>query len=137
VVEGWHGDGNSARTGIMYALFKTRGVTARPWRKDLRFGTSESGGTQCISVFADRPWRGALLFDRPRHKVQMRLPVDYPRINQFPEWFTVEAEKRYVVSDLTEGTRKQCTGRRLAEGLGVELAGGVEKRLTVRASGRQ
>lgn len=136
VVEGWHGDGNSARTGIMYALFKTRGVTARPWRKDLRFGTSESGGAQCISLFADEPWRGALLFDRPRHRVQMHLPVDYPRINQFPEWFTVEAEKRYVVSDLTEGTRKTSTGRRLAEGLRVELGGGVEKRLTVGASGK-
>ena len=135
VIEGWHGDGNSARTAIMYALYKTRGVTARPWRKDLRFGTSESRGMQCISVFADQPWRGALLFDRPRHKVQMHLPVDYPRINQFPEWFTVEAEKRYVVSDLTEGTRRTCTGRQLAEGLRVELGGGVEKRLTVRASG--
>ena len=28
VIEGWHGDGNFARTTIMYCLWKTQGVTA-------------------------------------------------------------------------------------------------------------
>jgi hypothetical protein len=25
------------------------------------------------------------------------LPVDYPRLNQFPEWFKVEKEQKYLV----------------------------------------
>ncbi len=27
IIEGWHGDGNSARTALMYALWKTQGIT--------------------------------------------------------------------------------------------------------------
>ena len=33
VIEGWHGDGNSARTSLMYALWKTKGLTIEPWRR--------------------------------------------------------------------------------------------------------
>jgi len=38
-----------------------------------------------------------LRFDRPRHRDYFHLPFDYARINQFPEWFTAEAGKRYRV----------------------------------------
>jgi len=35
VVEGWHGDGNYARTAIMVALWKTKGCRIEPWRADV------------------------------------------------------------------------------------------------------
>ena len=89
IIEGWHGDGNFARTSLMYALWKTQGVTVQPWRADVRFGAVREGGTLYLSLTADQPWEGRLVFDRPRHKLLMHLPLDYPRINQFPEWFTV------------------------------------------------
>ncbi|MHC4996738.1 MAG: hypothetical protein ACYTGQ_16995, partial [Planctomycetota bacterium] len=44
VVEGWYGDGNSARTAIMYALMKTQGVTAQPWDTQLRYGAVDHEG---------------------------------------------------------------------------------------------
>jgi len=88
VVEGWHGDGNSARTAIMYALWKTQGLTVQPWRTDVRLGAVQHGDGLCVSLIAGEPWSGKLVFDKPRHKLQMHLPIDYPRINQFPEWFT-------------------------------------------------
>lgn len=34
MIEGWHGDGNFARTTIMYCLWKTQGLTASPWIKN-------------------------------------------------------------------------------------------------------
>ncbi len=130
VIEGWHGDGNFARTAILYALWKTQGVTARPWRSDLRFGAVRQGERLCISVRADKPWAGRLIFDIPRHKLYLKLPLDYPRINQFPEWFTVNADDEYRVE--AGGRTATHKGRELIEGLPVELTpDGLERRLTV------
>jgi len=98
IIEGWHGDGNSARTALMWALAKTQGITASPWRDDLRLGAVRlPGGSVQVFLAADWPWSGKLRFDRTRHRDQMYLPLDYPRINQFPEWFTVSAVQKYEV----------------------------------------
>ncbi|MDP6634273.1 MAG: hypothetical protein QGG42_05210 [Phycisphaerae bacterium] len=129
VVEGWHGDGNSARTSIMYALFKTQGAHVRPWRKDVRIGAVmlDENKKLCISLIAAEDWSGKIIFDRARHKVQMRLPIDYTRINQFPEWFAPDAKNRWTVSPGGES----FTGPQLHAGMDIKLKGGVEMRLIV------
>jgi hypothetical protein len=124
IVEGWHGDGNSARTSLMYALWKTQGVTAQPWRPDVRFGAVREEGQVCLTVTAGQPWAGKLIFDKQRHKLNMRLPLDYPRINQFPEWFTVQADVRYEMSNLNSGEKQVRTGQELLDGVAVSLIGG-------------
>ena len=91
VIEGWHGDGNFARTSLMYALLKTQGCRIEPWRSDVRVGAVRDGDRLYLSLTAEQAWSGKLVFDRPRHKTLMHLPLDYPRINQFPEWFTLPA----------------------------------------------
>jgi hypothetical protein len=142
VLEGWHGDGNSARTAIMYALWKTQGVTVQPWREDVRVGAvllsdSEARGTLdaarmlCISLVADKAWEGRLVFDKPRHRVNMHMPIDYPRINQFPEWFVADGGRRYTVRDLATGKESARTGKELQDGLPVTLVPGGELRLAV------
>lgn len=96
VVEGWHGDGNFARTALMYALWKSQGAYLEPWRADLRLGAARgTDGATCFVVQSDWPWRGKLRFDIPRHAEYLHLPVDYPRLNQFPEWFTVSPGGEY------------------------------------------
>jgi len=62
----------------------------------------------------------------------MKMPLDWPRINQFPEWFTVEDAAAYTVEDLAAGPKKTCTGRAMREGVAVTLEPGVELRLVVR-----
>ena len=130
IIEGWHGDGNFARTSLMYALWKTQGGTAQPWRPDLRYGAARQGHTVLFSLIADQPWEGRLLLDRPRHRLLMRLPLDYARINQFPEWFTVDAEARYQV--VLDGDRKQVvTGAALAAGFPLRLEPGSVRTVAV------
>ena len=85
VIEGWHGDGNFARTALMYALWKTQGVRIAPWRSDVLFGAVENEGGILLSVTADEPWQGRVFLDVPRHRDFLHLPFDWPRINQFPE----------------------------------------------------
>jgi hypothetical protein len=60
----------------------------------------------------------------------MRLPLDYPRINQFPEWFVVGPDARCRVR--TDGARavKQPAAT-LREGLPLTLTPGRETRLVV------
>lgn len=96
VIEGWHGDGNYARTALMYALWKTQGAYLEPWRADLRVGAARGDdGAAYFVVACDWPYEGKLRFDIPRHAEQMHMPADYPRLNQFPEWFTVPREGVY------------------------------------------
>ena len=131
LIEGWHGDGNFARTSIMYALWKTQGVTVQPWRADVRFGAVRHGATLHVSLRTDQPWQGRLLFDRPRHRLYMRLPLDYPRINQFPEWFTVPPGARCVVRRGEAAAEEPFTAEALWQGIPCALEAGRELRLTV------
>ncbi|MBN2506325.1 MAG: hypothetical protein JXQ71_06490 [Verrucomicrobia bacterium] len=131
VIEGWHGDGNVARTSLMVALWKTAGLTAHPWRADLRFGAARDGDQLYLSLAADQPWEGRLVFDQPRHRTFLRLPMDYPRINQFPEWFVVDAAQSYRVRDADGAAPQRHSGLRLQRGLPLRLEAGRERRLIV------
>jgi hypothetical protein len=118
VVEGWHGDGNFARTALMYALWKSAGAYVEPWRADVRVGAVvEDGGVAHFTVESDWPWSGTLRFDVPRHKEWLHLPLDYPRLNQFPEWYTIEEGERYAA----EG-REIYSGAALRKGVPVSSA---------------
>ena len=88
VLEAWYGDGNSARTMWMWALRKTQGITVQPWRDDvgLTVVRADDGSLQ-VTLRADFAWQGTVRCDRPRHRDVMRMPGDYARINQWPEWF--------------------------------------------------
>lgn len=98
ILEGWHGDGNSARTSLMYALWKTQGTAVHPWREDVRLGgVVDERGALHLLVKAEWKWQGNVVVDRPRHREYLNLPLEYPRINQFPEWFTVSRDAEYVV----------------------------------------
>lgn len=119
VIEGWHGDGNFARTALMYALWKSQGCYVEPWRADLRVGAArDADGALYITVAADWPWTGKLRFDVPRHSEYLRMPWDYPRLNQFPEWFTAKSDGRYIVNNepqsgqgLRDGIVLTCDGQ--------------------------
>lgn len=132
IIEGWHGDGNFARTTIMYCLWKTQGVTVQPWRADLRLGAVRAGDALAVVVSAEQPWEGVLLFDRPRHAENLKLPADWPRINQFPEWFTVQADRKYHVQ-LGRAAAEVQTGALLAAGLPLKLGAGGKLELSVTA----
>ncbi|MGQ9733278.1 MAG: hypothetical protein ACUVX8_18635 [Candidatus Zipacnadales bacterium] len=131
VIEGWHGDGNVARTWLMVALAKTSGCYIRPWRPDVCVGTVRKEASAFISVRADKAWTGRLYFDYPRHREHLGLEPDYPRLNQYPEWFTVEDGFRYRVQRIgtdgsVAGEPVDYDGGELRRGLPVELSAGSE-----------
>lgn len=121
IVEGWHGDGNFIRTSLMYGLWKTQGLRVEPWREDVRIGATYSGGTLRIYVAAEEPWMGKILFDRPRHEIFMRMPLDWARINQFPEWYTVRADADYRVNFADQQDEETLLGSAFLDGIDVSL----------------
>lgn len=122
IVEGWYGDGNTARTLLMAGLYGTQGVLPRPWRADLCLGATPQGNSLTVAFTAEQDWQGLLLFDHPRHRDNLRLPVNYPRLNEFPEWFVVETGKSYRVRIGREVRRTE--GQELRRGVPVEVRRG-------------
>lgn len=122
IIEGWHGDGNFARTALMYALWKTKGTRVIPWREDVLFGAVEKGNGILLTLTSEKAWEGKLLFDVPRHSEYLHLPFDWPRINQYPEWFVIDREKQYIVS--VNGKKYKCSGQKLVSGLDLSVAAG-------------
>ncbi len=124
IIEGWHGDGNFARTSIMYSLWKTQGTSLHPWNKDVYLGAKATDKGIKVSIFPEIAWEGILKFDYPRHREIFNLPMDYPRINQLPEWFTVERDQQYELIFKNTGDTKRVSGTDLVEGISISSTSG-------------
>ena len=131
VIEGWHGDGNFARTTIMYCLWKTQGISIHPWRHDIRIGAVRSGNKLNIYLVSDKAWNGRIKFDQPRHKTIMKLPLDWPRINHFPEWFTVEEDESYTIINTADSSENSYTSDQLIQGITFDAKANTEYKLTL------
>ncbi len=61
------------------------------------------------------------MLDKKRYAEFMHLPLDWPRINQFPEYFTVENGKTYTIVSNLSSKPKVISGEELREGLPLKL----------------
>ena len=131
IIEGWHGDGNFARTTIMYCLWKTGGAYLTPWSQDLRIGGVLKNNLLFLSISSDSDWKGLLMLDKKRHSEYMHLPFDWPRINQFPEYFTVEKGNRFRVVSGSGDEEKIMKGEDLMNGLPLRIKAGNTMKLLI------
>jgi hypothetical protein len=91
----------------------------------------KSKNTLKVSMRASSDWEGKLIFDIPRHRIFMNLPFNWARINQFPEWYTVEPDSTYIVFDLTMNHIESCKGLKLTEGIDIVLKKDQEQYFTI------
>ena len=129
IIEYWHGDGNYVRTALMYALMKSQGCWLESWREDLSLGAVKQGDALLLTLDSQTPWQGRLRFDRPRHRVHFHMPINYPRLNEFPEWFTVEQDALYQVRAGAR-TTVYCGGQ-LVEGIPLRSDGSETVIITI------
>ncbi len=124
-VEEWYLDGNFSRTTLLYAAYKTQGITYHPWRWDVQVGAAYDRDSEALYVYAsaETPWEGRLQFDPPRHRTIWNMTYEYPRLNGTPEWFVVEPEHSYLIVNLDKGESSVYSGQTLADGLLVSLGG--------------
>jgi hypothetical protein len=133
-VNGHYHDGSFGRTSVLVAWLCSEGLRAEPWRDDLQLGAVAVDGGLNVLVQAERPWSGRLAFDFPRWRDNLHLPVNYPRINELPEWYAVEPSRDYQLQFGDESSRR-ALGQSLVQGLPVELKGGQALRIVVRGAG--
>lgn len=113
-------DGNYVRTALMWALMKTAGTRVQPWRADLNFGAAIDSGKLYLQLSAAKAWQGLLCLDGPRARQNLGLAVDYPRLNQFPQWFTIQPDALYTVT--IDGARMDSVlGQDLIDGLALDV----------------
>lgn len=131
IIEGWHGDGNFARTTIMYCLWKSGGTYLVPWDEKLQLGGILKDSVLYLSITSQTDWKGILKFDINRHSEYMHLPLDWPRINQFPEYFTVEKGKNYRIISSYNNKDIVINGGDLENGLPVKIRAGKELKIKI------
>jgi hypothetical protein len=116
-IENWYGEGNYNRTAMLYALYKSQGCRPDRWVPGLAVGAVAAGGRLYLSL-DDKAvaggWHGRMRFDFARYRRVINLERNYVRLNEFPEWFTVD-----------ENTLYRLRGPRQEIRLGSELIAGV------------
>lgn len=131
IIEGWHGDGNYARTAVMYALWKSLGAYVTNWNEGILMAGQSFDGYYVFLIKSDlKDWSGRLCFDKPRHKMNLNLPIDWTRINQFPEWFAPEEDEMFEMT--LNGISKEISGKTLHKGINISLKKGEQKVLLIK-----
>ena len=122
IIEGWHGDGNFARTALMYGLWKTQGAHLEPWLPTVIIGATSNLDETYFVIKSKYEWKGKLLFDEKRHQNILNLPVDYPRINQFQEWFIIDEAATYIIRSNKAKLNGEFKGSDLKKGIPLHLS---------------
>jgi len=128
-VERWYGDGNWNRTLLLYALMKSQGVYLKDWKPGVEFGAAREGNTLRLTVFSPTDWSGRVIFDYARHRRLLNLRRNYVRLNQWPEWYTVDENTLYSVKD--DGRQQTLLGSELKHGYRLRVAAGSASRIEV------
>jgi hypothetical protein len=103
----------------MYALWKTAGITVSDWQSELSYGAVVDDKTLYLTLSTSKTWKGQLHFGKKWHQEYLKMPVDYPRINQFQEWYPIEPLANY---QLTVGNKsKTVSGEELLKGYSLEI----------------
>ena len=76
-------------------------------------------------------WNGKLIFDVQRFKEIMNMPVEWPRIKQFPEWFTIKPNKTFKVFNHQTDDETELNFSDIIEGLAVKLNPGEKYFLSI------
>ena len=121
-IERWYGDGNWARTLLLYAMMKTQGCSLDGWREGVKLGAVREGERLLVSLAAPAGWSGRLRFDYARHRRELNFARNYVRLNEWPEWFTVDENTLYRLTD-AGGRQLLRLGSELKAGLAVEGSG--------------
>ncbi|HLG13420.1 MAG TPA: hypothetical protein VJH03_02700 [Blastocatellia bacterium] len=121
-VDRWYNDGNFNRTLLLYILYKSQGCRPDRWVKGLRVGAVREGDRLYLNVAAvgrATRLRGKIKFDFARHRRVMGFDKNYVRLNEFPEWYTVDENTLYRVSAASKRSERILLGSELIAGIAL------------------
>jgi hypothetical protein len=121
-IERWYGDGNWARTLLLYAMMKTQGTFLDGWQEGVRLGAAREGERLFVSLEAPAAWAGRVRFDHARHRRDLNFARNYVRLNEWPEWYVVDENTLYRLTD-SAGHESVHLGSDLEDGIAVTGSG--------------
>ncbi len=116
-IEDWYGEGNFNRTALLYAYMNSQGVRPDHWKPGMRVGAARDGARLCLSFEAPAP--AVLRFDFARHRRVLNFTRNWVRLNEFPEWYTVDENTLYSLRPAAGSAPERVL-------LGSELIAGVQ-----------
>ena len=116
-IEDWYGEGNFNRTALIYSYMKSQGVRPERWEPNVRVGALRDG--ERLLLHLDMPAARRIQFDFARHRRVLNFQKNYVRLNEFPEWFTVDENHLYRLRRPAPADAGQVR-------LGSELIAGIE-----------
>jgi hypothetical protein len=122
-------DGNFIRTSLLYALWLSQGARLEPWEPGLQLGAVRVNDCLMLHAASAGSWNGNVILDSERHRANLGLPVDYPRLNQWMEWYTVSPDGVYTLSQ--NGFDRTVSGSTLLKGAPLSLTPGQPVTLRV------
>lgn len=134
LVTGGYADGNALRTARLVGRWLEGGTTLEPRRDDVLLGAALEDGALHVWLDAERPYHGRWSFDHARHRRWLRMPMNLPRLNEDPEWFSVEGDHWYALTADEHPTRL-VLGAALRAGLPISLTGDAPRRVRVEPFG--
>lgn len=115
-IENWYGEGNFNRTLLLYMLYKSQGCRPDRWVPGLRVGAVRQGERLYLSLEAPQGWSGRIQFDFARHRRVLNFDRNYVRLNEFPEWYTVDENTLYRLRPAS-GEERVLLGSELIAGV--------------------
>src|SRR4030095_12750564 len=80
-----------------YAFMKSQGVRPDRWEPGIGVGAVRDG--EGLRLVLDMPAARPIRFDFARHRRVLNFDKNYVRLNEFPEWFTVDENRLYRLRD--------------------------------------
>jgi hypothetical protein len=106
------------RTALLYALMKSQGCRPAAWREGLDLSARREGPALRLTLNQ----QAVIEFDYARHRRVLNFRKNYVRLNEFPEWFTVDENSLYQLEPAAGGEPQIRLGAELIQG--VPLAAG-------------
>ena len=117
-IEDWYGEGNFNRTALLWAYMKSQGVRPARWTPGVRTGAVRDGDRLHLSLEA--PSATKVLFDFARHRRVLNLDKNYARLNEFPEWYTVDENTLYKLAREGNSQGQVLLGSEMIAGVVLE-----------------
>jgi len=119
-IENWYGEGNFNRTALLYALMKSQGARPNHWKAGMRVGAVRDGERLCLSLQA--PGTTRMRLDYARHRRVLNFDRNYVRLNEYPEWYSVDENTLYSIRKAGGESERILLGSELIEGCLLEPA---------------
>jgi hypothetical protein len=117
-VEDWYGEGNFNRTALLYAYMKSAGCRPEEWRPGIAVGATHQAQRLRLHLSAPSPTK--VLFDYARHRRNLNLAKNYVRLNEFPEWYTVDENTLYRLRHVPSNQERVLLGSEMIAGVTLE-----------------